>query len=198
MSEAIKLVEVIEELERQSEELNSAIDLYREINSLYAKISNTSEKYEKLFDDINKAKLSLKEANKNIKNTLESANHEEVLEQINSNINENYKTTSDNIKLLKLDSKYINTNVVELNKTTLSLKGVVERSKSEYDNKLDKSLKKLEDNILLNQDNKNNEVIEFIDDRLKTIEEDYKKNVKNIYIGLGIISVISIVNIFIK
>lgn len=233
MSEARKLVEVIDQLEKQSEELNSAIDLYGEISHLYAKISNTSEKYEKLFEDINKAKLSLKEANKNIKNTLESVNNEEVLEKINCNINDNYKVTidtldiikkyldsvitdfnkldsytislndnitniNDNTKLLKLDSKDINNNVIELKKIVLSLKNIVEDNKNEYDNKLEKSINKLEENILLNQENKKNEVIEVINNRLKTIEDDYKKNIKNIYIGIGILTAISAINIFIK
>lgn len=233
MSEAKKLVEVIDQLERQSKELNSAIDLYGEISNLYAKISNTSEKYEKLFEDINKAKISLKEANKNIKNTLESANNEEILEKINCNINNNYKVTidaldiikkyldnvitdfnkfdsyaitlndnishiNDNTKLLKLDSNYVNNNVIELKKIVSSLKNIVESNKSEYDSKLEKSIKKLEENILLNQENKKNEVIEIIDNTLKTIEEDYKKNIKNIYIGIGIVITISMINIFIK
>ena len=212
MSEARKLVEVINQLEKQSEELNSAIDLYGEINSLYVKISNTSEKYEKLFEDINKAKLSLKEANKNIKNTLESANNEEVLEKINCNINENYKGTIDNLEIIKkyLDNlitdfnKFdsytmsLNANVTEFKKTVLSLKNIVESNKSEYDNKLDKSIKTLEENILLNQENKKNELIETIDNRLKTIEDNHKKNIKNVYIALAIVAVISIANILIK
>lgn len=233
MSEARKLVEVIDQLEKQSEELNSAIDLYGEISNLYAKISNTSEKYEKLFEDINKAKISLKEANKNIKSTLESTNNEEILERINCNINNNYKVTidtldiikkyldnvitdfnkfdsytiilndnisniNDNTKLLKLNSKDVNNNVIELKKIVLSLKNIVESNKSEYDNKLEKSIKKLEENILLNQENKKIEVIEIIDKRFKIIEEDYKKNIKKIYIGIGVVIAISVINIFIK
>ncbi|MRN24700.1 hypothetical protein EAI30_08735 [Romboutsia ilealis] len=233
MSEARKLVEVIDQLEKQSEELNSAIDLYGEISNLYSKISNTSEEYEKLFEDINKAKLSLEEANKNIKNTLESSNNEEVLDKIYCSINYNYKVTidtleiikkyldnvitdfnkfdsytitlnnnitsiNDNTKLLKLDSNDINNKVIELSKIILNLKNIIESNKSEYDNKLEKSIKKLEENILINQENKKNEVITIIDNRLKIIEHEYKKNIKNIYICIGIVAAISVVSIFIK
>lgn len=233
MLEARKLVEVIDQLEKQSEELNSAIDLYEEINSLYVKISDTSEKYEKLFEDIDKAKLSLKKANENIKNTLESTNNEEVLEKINCNINDSYKETmdtlenikkyldhiitnfnrfddymmesnandirtSDNVQLLKLESKGINSNVIELKKIVLGLKDILESNKIEYYNKLDKSIKNLEENILLNQENKKNELVGIIENSLKVVDDKYKKSIKNIYIGLSIVVVISIANILIK
>lgn len=211
MSEARKLVKIIDELEKQSEELNSAIDLYRKIDNLYSEISNTSLKYEKVFEDMYKAKSYLQETNKSIQNTLENINYEDKLDDICININKlNSSTTSlinnmgkmsdsldYNIKFLRSDIKDINKNTIESKKTLLSLKDIVEQNKSDYNDKLYKELKKLEAQILLNQDIRKDIIIEELNSKLNLIEENYNKNMKKIYIGLAILVAISIINLFI-
>lgn len=214
MSEARKLVEVIDQLEKQSEELNSAIDLYTQIDDLYAKVSNTSLKYEKVFDDMDKAKSYLKDASKNIKNNLENTNYEEKLEiirlhidKLNSdtinlsnniiNIIASLKELNENDKLFKEDIRNTNNNIDKLYKVVSSLKDQIEINKSDYNNKLDKSLNNLKEKTLSNQDENKDEIIENLNKRINSMKEAYNKNLKNIYIGLGVVLIISIVNIFI-
>ncbi|WP_018590886.1 hypothetical protein [Terrisporobacter glycolicus] len=203
MSEARKLVEVIDQLEKQSEELNSAIDLYTHIDNLYAKVSNTSLKYEKVFDDMDKAKSYLKDASKNIKNNLENTNYEEKLENIRLHIDKLNSNTinlsndiiniiaslrelNENDKLFKEDIRNTNNNIDELYKVVSSLKDQIEINKSDYNDKLDESLNNLKD-----------EIIESLNKKMSSMEEAYNKHLKNIYIGLGVVLIISIVNIFI-
>ena len=113
------------------------------------------------------------------------------------NIIASLKELNENDKLFKEDIRNTNNNIDKLYKVVSSLKDQIEINKSDYNNKLDKSLNNLKEKTLSNQDANKDEIIENLNNRINSMEEAYNKNLKNIYIGLGVVLIISIVNIFI-
>lgn len=66
MSEARSLVNIIDDLEKKSEELESVIDMYNQIRSLESKLSDTVKKYENLLSLIEESDIKLDKSGQNI------------------------------------------------------------------------------------------------------------------------------------
>ncbi len=84
MSNVRELVNIIDNLEKQSENLTSALDMYNEIKKLNKQINETSEKYDKVVKDINKMKIKLLESIDETSNILNQSS-----ENINISLQEN-------------------------------------------------------------------------------------------------------------
>ena len=96
MSNARDLVDIIDNLEKQSENLTSALDMYSEIKKLNYQIDETSAKYDRAIEDINKIKIKLLES---IDKT------SSILNQSSENINSSLEGNRLYIQNLKEDIK---------------------------------------------------------------------------------------------
>ena len=96
MSNARDLVDIIDNLEKQSENLTSALDMYSEIKKLNDQIDETSAKYDRAIEDINKIKIKLLES---IDKT------SSILNQSSENINSSLEGNRLYIQNLKEDIK---------------------------------------------------------------------------------------------
>lgn len=112
MSNARQLVDIIDNLEKQSENLTSALDMYNEIKKLNVQIENTSGKYERVVKDINKMKIKLLES---IEET--SALLSQSSQNINSSLEENRVFIQD----LKQDIENTTQKLDEVNKLYLKV-----------------------------------------------------------------------------
>lgn len=112
MSNARQLVDIIDNLEKQSENLTSALDMYNEIKKLNDQIDNTSGKYDRVVKDINKMKIKLLES---IEET--SALLSQSSQNINSSLEENRVFIQD----LKQDIENTTQKLDEVNKLYLKV-----------------------------------------------------------------------------
>ena len=157
MSNARKLVDIIDNLEKQSENLTSALDMYNEIKKLNDQIDNTSGKYERVVKDINKMKIKLLES---IEET--SALLSQSSQNINSSLEENRVFIQD----LKQDIENTTQKLDEVNKLYL---------------KVDDSLKNNGKNI---EKNLNNTCWKINND-LEGTKKNIQANIKNMEISFA-------------
>ena len=157
MANARKLVDIIDNLEKQSENLTSALDMYNEIKKLNDQIDNTSGKYERVVKDINKMKIKLLES---IEET--SALLSQSSQNINSSLEENRVFIQD----LKQDIENTTQKLDEVNKLYL---------------KVDDSLKNNGKNI---EKNLNNTCWKINND-LEGTKKNIQANIKNMEISFA-------------
>lgn len=210
MSEARSLVNIIDDLEKKSEELESVIDMYKEIKSLEDKIADTAMKYDSLFKLIEDSDSKLKESSKSI-------------EKISTELSINLKKYSSDIDNIRRNNELMKVDIINLTEYISDIKKelVNQGQKNElldkriYDNQgiveynfkgINQSLSKLqyevenEKKIILeikqDIDRYNNTLIDKIETSIKNISENVDKKIKiqNILIIITIIA--SIINIF--
>lgn len=122
MSNVRELVSIIDNLEKQSENLTSALDMYNEIKKLNEQIDETSQKYDKVVKDINKMKIKL----------LESIDEtSSILSQSSQNINTSLQENRIYVENLKNDIENTTKKLDEVNDLYLKLDdGLKNNSKS--------------------------------------------------------------------
>ena len=210
MSEARSLVNIIDDLEKKSEELESVIDMYKEIKSLEDKIGDTAIKYDSLLKLIEDSDSKLKDSGK-------------IIEKISTELSINLKKYSSGIDNIRRNNELMKVDIINLTEYISDIKKelVNQGQKNElldkriYDNQgiveynfkgINQSLSKLQYEVENDKeiileirqdiDRYNNSLIDKIETSIKDISENVDKKIKiqNILIIITIIA--SIINIF--
>lgn len=210
MSEARSLVNIIDDLEKKSEELESVIDMYKEIKSLEDKIGDTAIKYDSLLKLIEDSDSKLKDSGK-------------IIEKISTELSINLKKYSSGIDNIRRNNELMKVDIINLNEYISDIKKelVNQGQKNEllekriYDNQgiveynfkgINQSLSKLQYEVENDKeiileirqdiDRYNNSLIDKIETSIKNISENVDKKIKIQNILLIITIIASIINIF--
>ena len=210
MSEARSLVNIIDDLEKKSEELESVIDMYKEIKSLEDKIGDTAIKYDSLLKLIEDSDSKLKDSGK-------------IIEKISTELSINLKKYSSGIDNIRRNNELMKVDIINLTEYISDIKkelvnqgeknklldkriydnhGIVEYNFKGINQSLSKLQYDIENGIKIileikaDIDRYNNSLIDKIENSIKNINESIDKKIK-IQNTLIIITVIaSIINIF--
>lgn len=144
MSKAKELVDIIDNLEKQSENLTSALDMYNEINKLNNKISETSEKYDKVVQDITKIKIKLLESIDETSN---------ILNQSSDNINTSLEENRVYIENLKKDIESTTQKLDEVKNLYLKLDDGLKNNSKNIQNDLNNTCWKINNDLESTQKN---------------------------------------------
>ena len=212
MSEARSLVNIIDDLEKKSEELESVIDMYNQIRSLESKLSDTVKKYENLLSLIEKSDIKLDKSGQNIeKISIElSRSLKEHLLHIDSLKGSNEIIKSDIFKIYEYISD-IKKELVQQDQKNELLKQKISDNQVIFEHNF-KGINQSLSEIKYDVENEQKTIIQIkgdIDRSNKKLSENIKKNIENISNDLDkrfktqnilivIIIVFLIVNIFFK
>ncbi len=212
MSEARSLVNIIDDLEKKSEELESVIDMYNQIRSLESKLSDTVKKYENLLSLIEESDIKLDKSGQNIeKISIElSRSLKEHLLHIDSLKGSNEIIKSDIFKIYEYISD-IKKELVQQDQKNELLKQKISDNQVIFEHNF-KGINQSLSEIKYDVENEQKTIIQIkgdIDRSNKKLSENIKKNIENISNDLDkrfktqnilivIIIVFLIVNIFFK
>lgn len=212
MSEARSLVNIIDDLEKKSEELESVIDMYNQIRSLESKLSDTVKKYENLLSLIEENDIKLDKSGQNIeKISIElSRSLKEHLLHIDSLKGSNEIIKSDIFKIYEYISD-IKKELVQQDQKNELLKQKISDNQVIFEHNF-KGINQSLSEIKYDVENEQKTIIQIkgdIDRSNKKLSENIKKNIENISNDLDkrfktqnilivIIIVFLIVNIFFK
>lgn len=183
MSEARSLVNIIDDLEKKSEELESVIDMYNQIRSLESKLSDTVKKYENLLSLIEENDIKLDKSGQNIeKISIElSRSLKEHLLHIDSLKGSNEIIKSDIFKIYEYISD-IKKELVQQDQKNELLKQKISDNQVIFEHNF-KGINQSLSEIKYDVENEQKTIIQIkgdIDRSNKKLSENIKKNIENI------------------
>ena len=138
MSNARQLVDIIGNLEKQSENLTSALDMYNEIKKLNDQIDYTSEKYDIVVEDIKKIKVKLLES---------SEENSTLLNESSQNINRSLEENRVFIQDLKQDIENTTQKLEEVNKMYLKVDDILKNNSKSIEKELNDTCWKINNDL---------------------------------------------------
>ena len=163
MSNARQLVDIIGNLEKQSENLTSALDMYNEIKKLNDQIDYTSEKYDIVVEDIKKIKVKLLES---------SEENSTLLNESSQNINRSLEENRVFIQDLKQDIENTTQKLEEVNKMYLKVDDILKNNSKSIEKELNDTCWKINNDL--------EDVKENIQANIKSMEISFDNILKEI------------------